>query len=99
MSMDNNWLYVTSSGNSTLNVIDLNQGLVTQTVALTSAPQGVEVGADGRALISMVGTGVVSGVPQGTLAVYDPTQAAGRKSSTSTSRRFPLLRLPCRRPR
>jgi DNA-binding beta-propeller fold protein YncE len=77
MSMDNNWLYVTSSGNSTLNVIDLTRGLVTQTVALTSAPQGVEVGADGRALISMVGTGVVSGVPQGTLAVYDQNQASG----------------------
>jgi YVTN family beta-propeller protein len=77
MSMDGNWLYVTSSGNSTLNVIDLNRGQVTQTVALTSAPQGVEVGADGRALISMVGTGVVSGVPQGTLAVYDQNQSAG----------------------
>lgn len=77
MSMDGNWLYVTSSGNSTLNVIDLNRDLVTQTVALTSAPQGVEVGADGRALISMVGTGVVSGVPQGTLAVYDQNQSAG----------------------
>jgi DNA-binding beta-propeller fold protein YncE len=77
MSMDGNWLYVTSSGNATLNVIDLNRGMVTQTVALTSAPQGVEVGADGRALISMVGTGVVSGVPQGTLAVYDQNQSAG----------------------
>jgi YVTN family beta-propeller protein len=77
MSMDGNWLYVTSSGNSTLNVIDLTRGQVTQTVALTSAPQGVEVGADGRALISMVGTGVVSGVPQGTLAVYDQNQSAG----------------------
>ena len=53
MSMDNNWLYVTCSGNSTLAVIDLNRGQVTQTVALSSAPQGVEVGADGRALISM----------------------------------------------
>jgi YVTN family beta-propeller protein len=77
MSMDNNWLYVTCSGNSTLAVIDLNSGQVTQTVALSSAPQGVEVGADGRALISMNGTGVVSGVPQGTLAVYDQNQAEG----------------------
>jgi YVTN family beta-propeller protein len=77
MSMDGNWLYVTSSGNATLTVIDLNRGQVTQTVALTSAPQGVEVGADGRALISMAGTGVVSGVPQGTLAVYDQNQSAG----------------------
>jgi DNA-binding beta-propeller fold protein YncE len=70
-------LYVTSSGNASLNVIDLTRGLVTQTVALTSASQGVEVGANGRALISMVGTGVVPGVPQGTLAVYDQNQSAG----------------------
>jgi YVTN family beta-propeller protein len=77
ISMDGSFLYVTSSGNASLNVIDLTRGLVTQTVALTSAPQGVEVGADGRALISMVGTGVVSGVPQGTLALYDQNQSAG----------------------
>ena len=77
ISMDGNWLYVTCSGNATLNVIDLTRGVVTQTVALTSAPQGVEVGADGKALISMAGTGVVSGVPQGTLAVYDQNQAVG----------------------
>jgi DNA-binding beta-propeller fold protein YncE len=77
ISMDGNFLYVTSSGNASLNVIDLTRGVVTQTVALTSAPQGVEVGVDGRALISMVGTGVVSGVPQGTLAVYDQNQASG----------------------
>jgi len=76
MSMDNNWLYVTCSGDSTLDVIDLTRGQITQTVALSSAPQGVEVGADGRALISMNGTGVVSGVPQGTLAVYDQNQAS-----------------------
>jgi DNA-binding beta-propeller fold protein YncE len=74
MSMDGNWLYVTSSGNSSLNVIDLNRGQVVQTVALPSQPQGVEVGNDGRALVSMIGTGVVSGVPQGTLAVFDQTQ-------------------------
>jgi YVTN family beta-propeller protein len=73
ISMDNAWLYVTCSGNSTLNVINLNQMSVTQTVSLASAPQGVEVGNDGRVLISAAGTGVVSGVPQGTLLLYDPS--------------------------
>jgi len=72
MSMDNSTLFVTNSGNPSLSVINLANGVVTQTVQLPSTPQGVEVGADGRALVSMVGTGVVSGVPQGTLSVYDP---------------------------
>ncbi len=74
MSMDNRYLYVTSSGTTALNQIDLNSLHVTQTVLLPSAPQGVEVGSDGRVLVSMNGTGVVSGVPQGTLSIFDPTQ-------------------------
>lgn len=79
ISMDGNWLYVTSSGSATLSVIDLTQGQVAQTVPLPSTPQGVEVGNDGRALISLLGTGVVAGVPQGTLLVFDRTQTAGRQ--------------------
>jgi DNA-binding beta-propeller fold protein YncE len=74
MSMDNRYLYVTSSGTSTLNQIDLGSFRVIQSVVLPSAPQGVEVGSDGRVLVSMNGTGVVSGVPQGTLSIFDPTQ-------------------------
>jgi DNA-binding beta-propeller fold protein YncE len=74
MSMDNQYLYVTSSGTTTLTQIDLGSLRVIQTVLLPSAPQGVEVGSDGRVLVSMNGTGVVSGVPQGTLSVFDPTQ-------------------------
>ena len=79
MSMDNAWLYVTNNGNSSLSVIDLARRQVTQTVLLPSKPEGVEVGLDGRVLISMVGTGVVSGIPQGTLAVYDPLQVQGQQ--------------------
>src|SRR5689334_17190131 len=81
MSMDGNWLYVTSgatptqtaSGSPLLNVIDLSQNRVVQSVVLPSIPQGVEVGNDGRALIAMLGSGVVAGVPQNTLAVFDRT--------------------------
>jgi YVTN family beta-propeller protein len=76
MSMDGNWLYVTNGGNTSLSVIDLTQGRVAQTVLLPSSPQGVEVGADGRALVSMVGTGVVAGIPQGTMAVFDRSQTS-----------------------
>lgn len=79
MSMDGNWLYVSNSASSTLSVIDLTQDRVTQSVLLPSAPQGVEVGNDGRVLISMNGTGVVNGVAQGTLSVFDPTLASGQQ--------------------
>jgi len=81
LSMDGGWLYVTSgatptqtaSGTPLLNVIDVSQERVVQSVVLPSIPQGVEVGNDGRALVSMVGSGVVAGVPQNTLAVFDRT--------------------------
>jgi YVTN family beta-propeller protein len=79
VSMDYGWLYVTNNGSASLSVIDLSSLQVTQTVLLPSKPQGVEVGADGRALVSMVGTGVVAGVPQGTLAVFDRTQSQSQQ--------------------
>ncbi|HUK17291.1 MAG TPA: hypothetical protein VLW65_12795 [Bryobacteraceae bacterium] len=75
ISMDGQTLYVTCSGTSTLDVVNLNSLMVSNTVILPSKPQGVEVGVDGRALVSMAGTGVVSGVPQGTLSLYDPGSA------------------------
>jgi YVTN family beta-propeller protein len=79
MSMDGRYLYVTSNGTSSLNMIDLNTLTVVQTVVLPSKPQGVEVGSDGRALVSMAGVGVVAGVPQGTLSIFDPTLALGQQ--------------------
>jgi YVTN family beta-propeller protein len=74
MSMDGNWLYVTNNVSSSLSVIDLGTSSVNQIVQLPSRPEGVEVGADGRVLINMVGSGVVNGVPQGTLAIFDRNQ-------------------------
>ena len=87
LSMDGNWLYVTSgatpvqtaSGSPLLNVIDLSKNQVVQSVLLPSVPQGVEVGNDGRVLIAMLGSGVVSGVPQNTLAVFDRSLTAGQQ--------------------
>jgi len=79
ISMDNSWLYVTCSGNTSLNVIDLSSNRVVNSILLPSAPQGVEVGNDGRVLIAMNGTGVVNGVPQGTLALYDNTLTSGQQ--------------------
>ncbi|HKE23720.1 MAG TPA: hypothetical protein VKB88_15250 [Bryobacteraceae bacterium] len=79
ISMDARYLYVTCSGTSTLDVIDLNTLVVASLVVLPSKPQGVEVGADGRALVAMAGTGVTAGVPQGTLSIYDPTLMSGQQ--------------------
>jgi len=95
MSMDGNWLYVASgvttlqaaSGTPMLSVVDLSQGRVVQTQSLPSAPQGVEVGNDGRVLVSMLGSGVVAGVPQGTLGVFD-------RSQTMTTSAFQLVNVP-----
>jgi len=87
ISMDGAWLYVTSgatptqtaSGSPLLNIIDLSQNRLVKTVVLPSIPQGVEVGNDGRVLIAMLGSGVVSGVPQNTLAIFDPTLTTGQQ--------------------
>ena len=69
MSMDNAYLYVTNGGDSTVSVVDLNARRVSQTVTgLPAAPQGVEVGADGTALISTGGAA--------SLLVLDITQTA-----------------------
>src|SRR5689334_18541124 len=102
LSMDGNWLYVTSgatptqtaSGTPLLNVIDLSQNRVVQSVILPSIPQGVEVGNDGRALISMLGSGVVSGIPQGTLSVFDRNLSAGQQLLPVTVPALPTTPAP-----
>ncbi len=72
LSMDNAFLYVTNSKSSTLSVISL-AGMggpqVIQTVTLPAVPEGVAVGADGRALIGTQGTN--------SLLIFDQTQVAG----------------------
>jgi len=94
LSMDGNWLYVTSGTAATLSVIDLTQNQLIQTVPLPSTPQGVEVGNDGRALISLLGTGVVAGVPQGTLLVFDRTQNAGSQLQNVVVPALPTTPVP-----
>jgi YVTN family beta-propeller protein len=75
MSMDNALLYVTNGGSLNVSVIDLNARFVTQTVTVPAAPQGIEVGADGTALISTLGT--TGGA--NTLLFYDGTQSAANQ--------------------
>lgn len=73
MSMDNSFLYVTNNTSSTVSVIDLNRSSLIQTVTLPAKPEGVEVGADGRALISTGGNGTSN--LNNTLLIFDRTQA------------------------
>src|SRR5215472_15884571 len=55
ISMDRRYLYVSNNGSSSLSVIDLSSVQVIQTVNLPANPEGVEVGADGRALVTVEG--------------------------------------------
>ncbi len=79
MSMDNAWLYVTNNGGSSLTVLDLGLGYGSPktTISLPARPEGVEVGADGRVLISTQGSGTNN--LQNVLLVYDPSQDASQQ--------------------
>ena len=74
MSMDGAFLYVTISATSSLAVINLGNLQITQMVRLTAKPEGVEVGLDGRVLISTLGSSGNQAV--NTLLIFDPTQDA-----------------------
>lgn len=78
ISMDGAYLYVTNNNSSSVSVIDLSNNNVVQTVTLPAKPEGVEVGADGRALITTLGTGT-GNPPQNSLIIFDRTQTAGQQ--------------------
>ncbi|MES1257688.1 MAG: hypothetical protein ABUS51_04630 [Acidobacteriota bacterium] len=81
MSMDNAYLYVTNGGSLNVSVIDLNGRFVARSFTVPAAPQGVEVGADGTALITTAGT--TGGA--NTLLVYDASQSdAGQLTAVAT---------------
>lgn len=79
MSMDSALLYVTNNTSSTLTVIDLGVGVgnVQATVTLPARPEGVEVGVDGRVLVSTQGTGTNNAA--NTLLLYDRNQISGQQ--------------------
>lgn len=79
MSMDNAFLYVTNHDSASISVIDLGSGIGTaiSTVSLPGKPQGVEVGFDGRVLISTDGTGVNN--LNNTLLTFDRSQSGSQQ--------------------
>jgi DNA-binding beta-propeller fold protein YncE len=79
MSMDYDYLYVTNSGSSSLSVIDLRVGFTQQVISLSAVPEGVEVGADGRVLITTQGTSTTDQI--NSLLLFDPRQTQGAQVS------------------
>ena len=75
ISMDAAWLYVTNSTDKTLTVIDLGSLRSTLTIAMPAIPEGVEVGFDGRVLVS------TQSATQ-SLIIFDPAQITGQQIST-----------------
>src|SRR5438270_12053329 len=79
MSPDGKFLYVTCYAQASLNVIDLDRSTVTRGVSLPASPEGVAVGADGKALITTVGCGQNDQFI--TLLIYDPGASVGAEIS------------------
>src|SRR3989475_3015910 len=79
MSPDGRFLYVTCSAQAWLNGIDLDRSTVIRRVSLPASPEGVAVGADGKALITTIGTG--QGNQFNTLLIYDPAASLGAEIS------------------
>ncbi|HXP86353.1 MAG TPA: hypothetical protein VN841_16620 [Bryobacteraceae bacterium] len=80
MSMDNSTLYVANHDSSNLSVINLSTGKfgsAVNSVALPAKPQGVAVGADGRAVICTDGSGTTS--TANTLLIFDSLQATANQ--------------------
>jgi len=77
ISMDNQFLYVSNNGDSTMSVIDLGRGTGTQTISLSAKPEGLEVGRDGRVLVTTEGASSSDQV--NSLLLFDPGNVYGQQ--------------------
>jgi DNA-binding beta-propeller fold protein YncE len=71
ISMDYQYLYVSNNSSSTMTVIDLSIGAAGQSISLSAKPEGLEVGFDGRVLITTEGTSSDDRV--NSLLLFDPS--------------------------
>lgn len=73
LSPDGNFLYVTCHDAASINVIDtrLAAPAIVRKVSLPARPEGIAVGADGRVLVTTIGSG--AGNLLNTLLIYDPS--------------------------
>ena len=83
MSLDGKLLYVTNVQSSTVSVINLDLDRVINSISVPARPEGVEVGFDGRVLITTQGSGPNNA--QNTLLVFDPSQDALQQLSSVPS--------------
>jgi YVTN family beta-propeller protein len=83
ISMDNRFLYVTNVQSSSVSVINLDGDRVVQTLSLPARPEGIEVGFDGRVLITTQGSGANNTL--NTLLIFDPSQEAIQQLSVVPS--------------
>lgn len=75
LARDGHFLYVTSFGGSSLDVVDLDANAVVRKVSLPAAPEGVAVGGDGRVLITTVGSGTNNA--DNRLLLFNPNLESG----------------------
>jgi uncharacterized protein (TIGR03437 family) len=92
LSLDSRYLYVTAYTSAALDVIDLSTDQLINRVALPTFPQGVAVGADGRVLITAVGTGTST---TNTLLIFDaPGALAGNGNNVTAVPVVPPVSTP-----
>ena len=82
LSRDGKLLWVTCYDASSIVAIDVNAQTLTRRVSLPSKPEGIAIGADGRVLITTIGTG--AGNLLDTLMIFDP-------SATDTSKQLSVV--------
>jgi len=80
LSPDGSFLYVTCHDAASVNIIDTRPAApaVVSKVSLPARPEGIAVGADGRVLITTIGSG--AGNLLNTMLVYDPSVTDGGAS-------------------
>ncbi|MGP8245991.1 MAG: hypothetical protein ACLQVN_15900 [Bryobacteraceae bacterium] len=80
MSPDAKYLYVACYGASAVDVIDLTKMTNSGTISLSSNPEAVAVGYDGKVLISTIG-----GTGKAVLAIYNPNAASTANPLTAVA--------------
>lgn len=82
LSPDGNFLYVTCHDAASINVIDTRPATpaIVRKVSLPARPEGIAVGADGRVLVTTIGSG--AGNLLNTLLIFDPTVTDSQSLAT-----------------
>ena len=82
LSPDGNFLYVTCHDAASINIIDTRPATpaIVRKVSLPARPEGIAVGADGRVLVTTIGSG--AGNLLNTLLIFDPSVTDSQSLAT-----------------